>query len=297
MATWTLADIRQKVRQITGRLSISELSNTLLDDYINKYYVFEFPAEVKLERKYSFYEFNTAANQQVYELPNSNFTNLVPPATVNNLSLEYYQDSADFDRNNPEQYSQLTPWTGDGATVNFTTTLTPLFVLAGTLLITDNVEILQDVNTTWTSSNVNLSANNGGTGTVNYVTGAVNVTFGTAPADGQLIYLNWVAFNPGRPIAVLNFDNQLKFFPVPDTVYKFKIRGYQIVSELTTATDTPDLEEWGPAIAYGAARKIVSDFGEFDLYKMISELYKEQIAYVLRRTHQNLENTRAAPNF
>ncbi len=51
MATWILSDIRQKVRQVTGRFSSNELTNVQLDDYINKYYTLTFPSEVKLEQK------------------------------------------------------------------------------------------------------------------------------------------------------------------------------------------------------------------------------------------------------
>ncbi len=38
MAEWTLADIRSKVRSTTGRPSTGMMSNTTLDDYINKCY-------------------------------------------------------------------------------------------------------------------------------------------------------------------------------------------------------------------------------------------------------------------
>ena len=170
-------------------------------------------------------------------------------------------------------------------------------MLPGTLIVSDNTETIQDTNTTWTSSNVNLVASAGGSGTVNYVSGAVSVTFGTAPTNGQNIYLSYAAFKPGRPQAILNFNNQLKMYPVPDRVYRFKVQAFQIVTPLVNATDTPDLEEWGPAIAYGTARNIMADFGEHDMYAQVTALYKEQIAYIERRTHQNLLNTRSAPNF
>ena len=53
MATWTLADIRDKVRRVTGRLTPGELSNEALDDYINRFYEYTFPAELKLEKKHT----------------------------------------------------------------------------------------------------------------------------------------------------------------------------------------------------------------------------------------------------
>lgn len=297
MSTWTLADIRQKVRQVTGRFSSNEITNTQLDDYINKYYTLTFPAEVKLEQKHVYYSFTTSANQAYYDQPETTFTNFEPPSTVSNLSMLWYQDPSYFFENNPLQYTFLTPWTGDGATLAFSTTVTGFPIYPGTLTISDTVELFQDINKDWTESNVVISGDQGGMATINYDTGSVSVTFATAPTNGQIINLNYVIFQPGRPQSILMYNNQFQLFPVPDQAYIVEMRAYSVVTELTSATDTPDLNEWGPAIAYGAARDIFSDYGELDSYAETTQLYKEQIAYVLKRTNQDLLNIRSSPNF
>jgi len=297
MATWILSDIRQKVRQVTGRFSSNELTNVQLDDYINKYYTLTFPSEVKLEQKHVYFTFTTAAIQAFYDQPETTYTNFEPPATVNNLKLLWYQDPASFFDNNPLQYTFLTPWTGDGATVTFSTTVTGFPIYPGTLTISDTVELFQDTNEDWTKSDVTITGNQGGTATINYNTGSVSVTFATAPLNGQNITLNYVIFQAGRPVSILMYNNQFQLFPVPDQAYIIKMRAYSVVSALVNATDTPDLSEWGPMIAYGAARDIFSDYGELDAYAETTELYKEQKNYVLTRTCQDLLNTRAAPNF
>jgi len=297
MSTWTLADIRQKVRQVTGRFTENELTTTQLDDYINKYYTLTFPAEVKLEQKHVYYSFTTSANQAYYDQPETTYTNFEPPATVNNLQLLWYQDPAYFEQNNPLQYTFLTPWTGDGATLNFTTTVTGFPIYPGTLTIYDGVELFQDTNQDWTTSDVNLTGDQGGTATINYNDGTVDVTFATAPANGQNINLNYVIFQAGRPRAILMYNNQFQLFPPPDQAYIIEMKAYSVVTELTNATDTPDLSEWGPMIAYGTSRDIFSDYGELDAYAEITQLYKEQKNYVLTRTCQDLLNTRSTPNF
>ena len=170
MSTWTLADIRFKTRQLTGRLSPQEMTNTELDKRINQYYQYTFPAEVKLERQHTFYEFLTTVNQSTYSFDNASYTNVEPPATLDNLSLIYYQDPGRFNEENPYQFSRLTPWTGDGSTTNFTTTISGAPILPDSIVITDNTEVFEDTNTTWTSSNVNISGTLGGTATVNYST-------------------------------------------------------------------------------------------------------------------------------
>lgn len=297
MTTWTLSEIRRKVRRVTGRLSPGELTNDQVDDYINQYYQYTFPAEVKLEMKHTYYEFLTTPNQETYDFDDTTYTNIEPPATMDSLSMLYYQDPIYFDSENPQQISRLTPWTGDGSTATFSTTVTGFPILPDTLVITDNTETFEDTTTTYTTSNVTITGSAGGTATINYSTGSVSVTFNTAPANGQDIYLSYTLFIAGRPTAVLYYDNQFKFYPVPDTAYRFKIKAYTYVTALTSSTSTPDLNQWGPCIAYGAARDIHSDYGEIDAYQEVTALYKEQVAYVLNRTNQNLLNTRAAPVF
>ncbi len=301
MATWTLAEIRQKVRQVTGRLSPSELTNTQLDNFINQYYQYTFPAEVKLERQHTFFDFLTTVNQPTYDFAAVTapleFTNVEPPATIDNLSLIYYQDPGRFNEENPHQITRLTPWTGDGATVTFTTTVTGFPILPDSVVITDNTEVFEDTNTTWSFNDVIVTGSLGGAATVNYDTGSVSVTFATAPSNGQLIYLSYIVFAAGRPTAVLFYDNQFKFFVPPDTAYRFRMKGYLVVSPLVLATDTPVLPQWGPALAYGAARDIHADFGEIEAYGEVTALYNEQINYVMTRTDQNLLNTRAVPFF
>ena len=297
MAEWTLSLIRQKVRQVTGRFTPSEITNEELDQKINQYYQLTFPAEVKLDKKLVYYEFLTTANQAYYDQPETTYTNFAPPATCNNLSMLWYQNQAVFFEDNPLQYNFLTQWTGDGTTFTFSTTVTGFPIFPGTTTITDNVETFQDSNSNWTTANVLVTGSLGGSMTLNYLAGTVSVTFNTAPIDGQNIFLNYVVFAANRPQAILEYNNQFQLYPVPDQSYIIKMPAYSVVSALVNATDTPDLNEWGPCIAYGTSREILADFGELDGYAEISQLYKEQVAYVLKRTNQNLLNIRALPQF
>jgi hypothetical protein len=93
------------------------------------------------------------------------------------------------------------------------------------------------------------------------------------------------------------FQNQFQLWPVPDQAYIIQMPAYQIVTPMVNATDTPKMNEWGPCIAYGAARDIVADYGESDSYAEITALYKEQVSYVLTRTMQNMTEGRSMPMF
>lgn len=306
MAQWTLSEIRSKVRQVTGRFSPDELSTEELDEYINKYFQYTFPADLKLDRYHTFYEFLTTANQQKYDFP-SGYINFEPLATIDRMFLDWYQDPSVFYDNNPENIGRQTIGTGDGATVAFGGTASNFPLLPGTAVITDNVEVFQDTSTTFTTSNIALTGSLGGSGTLNLSTGVVSVSFATAPSSGTDIDYSYIQFQAGRPTAVLEYNNQLTFFPVPDKVYRFRVKAYantlvttasqENAPEFTNATDRPLLDEWGPCIAYGTARNICADYGEMDSYAEITALYKEQQNYVLKRTVNNLLNTRAMPHF
>jgi len=306
MSQWTLAEIRQKVRQVTGRYSPDELSNEQLDEYINKYTEYTLPAEVKLERTHVFYEFLTEANKQKYTLP-TGYTNFEPTATIDRLSMLWYQDPSGFYENNPENIGRQTIGTGDETTTAFSGTASSFPILPGTAVVTDDTEVFEDTSTDYSTSNVVLTGSLGGTGTLNMSTGAVSVTFNTAPADGQDIRFSYIQFQAGRPTSVLLYNNEFTFFPVPDTAYRFRSKAYTNVlvsasaggtaSTFTSALDRPLLDEWGPAIAYGTSRDIHADYGEMQAYTEVTALYKEQLAYILKRTNQNFLNTRAQPHF
>jgi len=306
MAIWSLSEIRTKVRQVTGRYNPEELSNAQLDEYINKYFQYTFPAELKLERFHTYFDLITVANQQTYTFP-SGYVNFEPAGYLNNKLLLWYQDPDTFMENNPENISSQTVGTGDGVTTAFSTSAIQFPLIPGSAVISDSVEYFQDTNKEWTTSDVTIDGSEGGVATLNYDTGAVTATFNTAPVSGDSVYFSYIQFQAGEPVAVLMYNNVFKFFPIPDRSYRFKVKAYAnslvtttagtTATEFVNATDRPLLDEWGPCIAYGAARDINSDYGEMDAYRETTALYKEQLGYVLRRTNQNLLNTRAMANF
>ena len=217
--------------------------------------------------------------------------------------LNFYVEPDIFYNQNFQPISRTVIGTGDGSTTVFTATLSngSFPIQAGSVIVDDTVETFTD------NSDGTLTGDMGGSGTVDYDTGALTVTFATAPVSGVNVEASWQAYQPGQPVSVLQFNNQFTFYPVPDRTYRFKIKAWSIQtvmdssgdvsSSFTSATDRPLKDQWGPAFAYGAARRIHSDFGELEAYKQVTMLYKEQISYVLRRTHQDLLDTRATPKF
>lgn len=307
MANWNLSEIRQQVRQVTGRLSEDQFSDAQLLKRINWFTKFKLPAELKLEKQHVFYEFLTTENQAYYAFDAANYTNIEPNATIDNLSLEWYQSPDEFYNQNPYQISRSTPWTGNGVITAFSTTVQSFPIFPGTLVITDETELFEDTNNNWSTANQVIAGSLGGSATINYDTGAISVTFNTAPANGQNISLSYTQFNPGRPISVLFYNDQFEFYPPPNTAYRFKAKAYGLnlvrsssgtsQTEFLISSDVPARETWGPMIVFGTARQIFTEYGEMDAYAEATAVYREHKADSMNETHQNLLNTRAQPQF
>ena len=299
---WTLSEIRSKARQLSGRLSVSETSNAQIDEYINKYFQYEFPAAVKLNRNYTLYEFSTSYGNKDYDFSDE-FTNFVPEATLDRMSIEVYREPDIFYATNPETVQRYSTWEGDGVTTGFANTYSSNVPLSpGSVYVDDTTEVFID-----DGDGVLVSGLGGVGGTVDYATGDVSVTFTAAPDDGQAIQCSFIQYNLAQPSAVLMFNNKFTFNPVPDKAYRFRIKAWSLMyvkpavgsnkQAFTMASDRPLQDEWGPAIALGAARRIASDYGEMDRYGELTALYKEQINLILTRTSVDLESTRVLPTF
>lgn len=303
---WNLSRIREKVRMISGRLSAAEMDNDEIHQYINEYFQYTFPAQVKLERNKVVYEFFTQQNKQEYLAPEG-YLGFEPPASIDNQDVYWYQSWSLFENENPQNLQRLTVGTGDGSTTSFTSSTNIIPILPSTMYISDGVESFEDLNTVYTTEDVVITGSLGGSATINYSSGAVEVSFNTAPVDGQNINASFINFVSGRPTSVLWNENKFTFYPVPDNAYRFRVQTYSLSAVLksdgttavsfTEGSDQPLLSQWGPCIAYGAAKSILADNGDMETFGQVSMLHNEQLALVLRRTHENLLNQRAGPNF
>ena len=67
--SWTLADIRTEVRNLTGRKNTANPSNSDIDIRINRFITFKLVQIAKFNRQESFYNFTTTAALGTYSLP------------------------------------------------------------------------------------------------------------------------------------------------------------------------------------------------------------------------------------
>lgn len=283
---WSLQDIKNKIRNVTGSPSTDQLSDSDLTNYINNYYVYTMPFELKEQIQLEFYDFKVFPGVNVYPFSGSFLTDQ-PGAYADGFGLIFYQDPDVFFQDFPMQYALDNLATGNGSQVTFVGGLQNPPIIIGTAFFTDGSQVLQD------QGNGALTGN--GTGTINYITGAFSITFDAAPPSSATIYAKYEGYQPNRPQGVLFFNNQFTFMPVPDQVYQIRMQGYIMPDLLNTdpsqgpVVNNPTLQEWGPLIAYGASMDIFADRGDLDNYNRYYPLLKRYENVALARTIQQYQ--------
>ena len=297
--TGTLEQIRDKVRKITGMISTNQLSNNDLDNYINDFYQYDFPAHLKNWNLTTslppIWGPDTALipDQAIYLEDWNSFTNIMPPCYVGGYEIQFFQDQEAFFNIFPTQAlrSQLSTGTGIAGPYAGTITNTPILQQGIFISAVDNA-----------GNSLHCTANNAGVltgnvlagGTINYQTGVVaGLTWTGVIAAGEPIWAQSTTYVSGRPQAVLFYDGALLFYPVPDIAYEFSCKVYQTPAVLT-AGDQPVVREWWTLIAYGASLKIFADNMDMDSYQKIDVLFDKQKRLVERRTLTQLKNQRVA---
>lgn len=290
---WTLLDIRNKVRGLTGSPSTDQLSDAAVNTYINNYYVFEMPFELKEQITNQFLTFLTSPGIDIYSFPGGYFTDS-PGAYADGFPLVFYQDPDIFFQDWPQQYAVNNIATGDGVTTAFSGGLQNPPIIIGSVFITadDQSGFQQSV-----TDNGDGTLSGDGSGTINYLTGAYTVSFNTAPAASAVIYTKYQGYSANRPQGVLFFNNEFTFRPIPDQAYQILMQGYIKPVSLVGDTDTPLQEEWGALIAFGAALDVFTDRGDLDNYDRYYPIFKRFENIALGRTIQQYSEEQSVPRF
>lgn len=133
--------------------------------------------------------------------------------------------------------------------------------------------------------------------TVNYNTGAVNVTFPTAPADNTPIQAQCYFYQQGIPRALLYWNNTISIRPPPNTQYLVEIDAYLTPAAFLSTTQAIPFAYMAEYVARGAARKILSDTGDVEQFQFYEPLFKEQETLVWKRSQRIFTSTRTGTIF
>lgn len=320
----TLAQITTKVRKLTQSLSQDQIADQTIYDYINTFVLYDFPEHLRLfnlRTKLSFYAQPfidvydttkiTTPTDPLYNFLN-NYITAHPPLFVAGYQALFSQSQEQFFAIYPKLQQISNIGIGDGVTTNFQgvvpsanplgfpppptlTQIQPFLqnqVLFGSTDINYNAATLID--SPINSSTGNLIVPNASAptyGTINYITGAYNITFPVAPLAGANVNVSVVQYQPARPQAMLFYAGVFTLRPVPDQPYQINFEVYQRPTALLASGDVPNLSEWWQYIAYGAAKKLFEDRMDMDSVQMIMPEFKMQERLILRRTIvQNTNN-------
>jgi hypothetical protein len=350
MTVWDLSRLRYTIRKITGKFDETQLPSASpgaglvtvnnppgIDDYINDFYMYDMPEHFRTLKLKDFFTFTTLPNVGTYNIPQSIYQ-VEPPIYIDNYQFAWYQSPDVFYRIWPELnfIDQAISVGNGGLTYAFTLTQTP--VQQGTVVIgnqpnqdgvpspqfetftdVDTPSLLdQPLNQKFTNPGM-LTGNLGGTGTVDYLTGAVSITYANPLISGVNINAHYHPYVASRPRDIMFYQQQLFLRPIPNDVYAVKLIGYfmptAVISAATNAaerslltpsgnlqgafngaayslTDVPQFNEWWQLIAYGAALKIMIEDGDHEEYARLKVYFEEQKLLSQRKELKQLANQR-----
>lgn len=365
-----LNDVITYVRRIVKTPSNSSLSDNLIIDYINRFWLMDVDARMQLfdlKTKYSFQTTPGIAdyNMPLYSAQSSTLQSTIAPFPVyqgflnpcyiNGIQVPLQTQRDSFWMLYPA-YIQALPSvaTGDGAsdifqftlpffpaipghidmagimatgstqdpiyTSSFVTTVPVTSVYPGVIITYTNPN---GSNTVVTDSGQFLSTGTGGdlfgllmqpgeaplgnialTGgysptvnTVNYNTGLVNVTLPSIPAAGTPIQAQCYFYEQGIPRATLFFNNCLTIRPPPNTQYLVELNAYLSPAAFLATTNAVPFGYMSEYIARGAARKILSDTGDWEQFTAYEPLFIEQERLVWKRSQRTFTSTRTGTIF
>jgi hypothetical protein len=282
MTTWDLNRLRYTIRKITGKYDITQLPNSSIgevnisnpsgiDDYINDFYLYDFPEHFKTLKLRDFYTFTTVPNCGTYALP-QNIYQVMPPIYVDNYQFAWYQSPDVFYRIWPElNFIDQNRFSPDGFTKTFSFNLTQTPVQQGTVVI--GLLPNQDGNPspileTFTDTDhpipldlpaqqyfVNpgtLTGNQGGTGKIDYLTGVINITYSAsnvAPPAGIKTSCHYHPYVASRSRDIMFYQQQLFLRPIPNDTYSVKLMSYIMptvaISAATNTTVLPSTDAQG----------------------------------------------------
>lgn len=134
-------------------------------------------------------------------------------------------------------------------------------------------------------------------GTVNYLTGAVSVTFINNIPSTSAINYQVIPYSAGRPQAVFFMNNVFVFRPIPDKPYVFSIDALYNPAAFLATTNAVPYRFMAEYLARGTARKILQDYGDVEQMNLYEPFFREQENFVLRKTYRQQSNTRVATVF
>ncbi len=333
----SLAQMRNTLRRMTARYTETQMPTTQVDYYLNLAYTLHFPEQFRTLKLDKIYIINTIPNVDTYDFVYQNGIavdgagndvpgniEILPPVYCQGYLLSYYQNTGgktQFYATFPKlSINQIIDTTNGIAGFNYTGTIPPFPFLRAQMDIFGNVTEPAVLISTFDDSGFNylitdepvIGSNTGKlvdesnieVGSVNYLTGEYEFTPSpsssgapTALPAGNNLYASVVPYQAARPIAVLFYNQQIVFRPVPAQVFQVEFQISQQPTQLIAAGDAPELDEWYLFICALAAELIYTDFPDPQGMQDLMPMLDKQRLIAQRRTLKQMSSQRVATIF
>lgn len=323
----TLVQIQKKVRNITSRPDVSQLTDDDLNQAIQTFYVYDFPEHLRLYNLKETYTFTTQEGIDAYDFDRNKYISVQPPLYIDGYESFWAQSREEFYRVWPKIEFQFTAGQGNGTSGPYTFQIAEKPVLRAQkrfnrtfdsdIIVCANDSSGNTMNLIDDGGLLDNSAPNLGQtgrlidaiyskdippldlldptlnrGTVNYQTGSFTFTFPLSVAGSEFIRISSIPYTRGRPTSCLFFDDKFVVRPVPNTCYKISIDAWKNPLQFLEQNNNPELNEWWQCIALGASLKIFEDQGEIDEYAKFLPIFEKYKLLVQRRTIVQQTNQR-----
>lgn len=334
MSIATLNDIINKARRMTGTGNSFQLTNSQIIDYINSFYLYDLPSQFRSLKLKDKYTFNTIRGIDTYPFDSEHYTTVEMPFYCMKREIKLFQDPWSFYGVNFNWQQQQNITQGNGTAGPYTGTLSNTPVIRSVwnnpmvktptsptaayyptptnpdfsdsavpsrvqnILITANSSLGTTQNAT-DDGNGNIIGD--ATGTIDYNTGAISITFTNGVPSGENIQVQYNPATLSIPLAIMFFQNQFTLRPVPDKGYTVELVAYRQPSQaLLGSTDPdspnlsgiPELREWWELLAVGAAKKIFEDRWDADGVALMDKTLNERYAVAEARTYAQIGSQR-----
>jgi len=337
MAIVNLNAIYAKIRRLTGSSDVGQLPNVAtadpnsvgLADYVNSFYLYDFPAQFRSLKLKDKYTFNTIQGVDTYAFNSEQFTTVEMPCYVAKREVQLFNDPWSFYGVyfNWQNFTNFASGNGTAGPYSGFASATPLIRSVNndpTNIGTPNVPGVSQGNSGWPASRVqnllitantatgtlNVSDDGNGNligdclagGQINYMTGAITaLTFTAGVPQGNAIQIQYNPVQPAIPLSILFFQNQFTLRPVPDQGYTVELVAYrqptQALMNVAAGNGTPELSEWWECIAIGASKKIFEDRLDTDGMTIMDKMLREHYDLIYTRTYAQLGKQRISTIF
>ena len=289
----TLEKIKIKIRRITRNASSAQLSDSEIENYVNTFILYDMPANIKLDSLTEVITFFTVPNVDTYDTnttdtdhPLYNFknkyTNVREPVYIAGIRASYYQSVEEFHNIYPASNGKVSIGTGDGLITNFTGTLSDAPVLPSQVTVSSK-DTVGNALLAYDDGEGGFIGDASALSTFNYSTSQYYVSFTAAPAAGEDIWMQTVAYTAGKPNSLLFFNDKFTIKPVPDIAYRIEILAYKRPTQMLVNSQLPELSEWWEYIALGAGIKVLQDRLDMETVALLMPIFKQQEILIGRR--------------